>query len=210
MSLSQQIDQFLQKRTRSERQLIYVTLAILIAFLAYEYLLPISKRFMNTEKRKRDQIRKKLEEDKNYLRIMTVKGDPEYYIKFYNRQIQEQKRRYQALVDKKRYLEERIQELSYLLYNKQKWAQFLNSLTHKAAEYKVQIDYIENTFLDVSENFGHVLEVEIGCKGAFKDLIAYLNDIEQSDLVVDVYSLQMEGAQPTNLTFKVSVWGINL
>ncbi|MRJ03164.1 MAG: hypothetical protein GXO19_02190 [Epsilonproteobacteria bacterium] len=210
MSLDQRIDNFFKGRSQSEKNLLYLTVLLVVAWLLYEYLATPSERFMKREKRKKEKIAAKLKEDKTFLERMKVKGDQEYYIKFYRKKIEGQKARYAQVVEKKNYLEKKIKELSYLLYNKQKWAEFLNSLTHKASQNRVKIDFIENTFLDVTKNFGHVLEVEIGCEGDFKNLIAYLNDIEQSDLVVDIYALQMVGAKPTKLTFKVSVWGINL
>ncbi len=209
MSLSQRIDTFFNERKKSEKILIYTSIFILVLAIAYQYLMPISENFLRKSKAHKQQIEAKLNMDLAYLNAMKVNGDQEYYIKFYNKQIEQQKVLFKKIADKKSYLDHKIKELSYLLYNKRKWAEFLNSITHKAAKNNVDIDYIENNFLDITKNFGHVLEIEVGCNGNYQNLIGFLNDIEQSDLVVDIYALEMVGANPTQLQFKVSVWGIN-
>ncbi len=40
-------------------------------------------------------------------------------------------------------------------------------------------------------------------------MIKFMNQIEESELVVDIYNIQLESNQTINANFKVSVWGIN-
>ncbi len=210
MSIIERIDEFFVRRTASERFLIITSIFALIIAISFEYLVPMSEGFLSKNKAKKEEIEAKILADKSYLNSMTVNGDPEYYVKFYQREIENAKQRFAAVQDKYNYLVHKIEELSYLLYNKKRWAEFLDSITKKANANNVDIDYISNTFLDTTHEFGHVLEIEVGCNGDFQNLVGFLNDIEQSDLVVDVYALEMEGANPTQLQFKVSVWGISL
>ncbi len=209
MSLLKKIDDLFATRKRSEILLINATIFFGIVALAYQYLFPWSERLLKEAKAQKQAIESKINIDKAYLRAMTVNGDPNYYIKQYTKSIQQLKQRFRYISDKEEYLDFKIRELSYLLYNKKRWAQFLNSLTQKAAKNGVEINYILNNFLDVTKNFGHVLEVEISCNGDFKNLISYINAIEQSDLVVDVYDLSILNKTPLETIFKVSVWGIN-
>jgi lipopolysaccharide export LptBFGC system permease protein LptF len=210
MSIVDKIDSFFEKRSQSEQTVLIFGVFLLIMFLSYEYLTPMSEEYLRKNRARKESIQKKINEDKQFLQRYTRNGDPEYYIKELQRKIEAQKRKYAALDDKYRYLVFKIKELSYLLYNKQRWAQFLDSITKKAHASNVDIDYISNTFLDTTKEFGHVLEIEVGCNGEYKNLISFIDAIEQSDLVVDVYELKMEGANPTQLQFKVSVWGISL
>jgi len=209
MSLAQKIDNFFSQRKQSEKILIYTSIFILVLAIAYQYLMPISEDFLRRAKSQKQQIETKLNMDMAYLNAMKVNGDQEYYVKYYAKEIAQQKELFKKIADKKAYLDHKIKELSYLLYNKRKWAEFLNSITHKAAKNGVDVDYIANNFLDITKEFGHVLEIEVGCNGDFHGLVGFLNDIEQSDLVVDIYALRMVGANPTQLQFKVSVWGIS-
>ncbi|NPA63747.1 MAG: hypothetical protein GXO16_02110 [Epsilonproteobacteria bacterium] len=210
MSLTERIDSFFSRRTPTEQLLIIAAIFIVILAISFEYIAPLSESFMKKNKAQKEEIEAKIKDDRSYLKVMTVNGDPEYYVKLYRSEIEKAKQQYLAIQDKYNYLVYKIKELSYLLYNKKRWAQFLDSITKKANANGVDIDYISNTFFDTTNEFGHVLEIEVGCNGEFRDLIGFLNDIEQSDLVVDVYALEMEGANPTQLQFKVSVWGISL
>ncbi|BCD68074.1 type 4a pilus biogenesis protein PilO [Nitratiruptor sp. YY09-18] len=209
MKLLRKIDEFFSQRKSSEKYLIYATIFIGIVLLSYQYLFPMTEKMMKTALAQKNSIEAKINMDKAYLRGITVNGDELFYIKQFSLQIGKLKGRLTEIIDKKDYLNQKIKELSYLLYNEKKWAEFLNSLTQKAAKNGVQIDYILNNFLDVTKNFGHVLEVEIGCNGDYKNLISYINSIEQSDLVVDVYEIDMDGGEPIKTILKVSVWGIN-
>jgi len=210
MSIVERIDNYFGQRKRSEKILLYIAIILAILAIFYQYIFPMSESFLRKERSKKDDIEKRLNIDLSYLNAMKVNGDQDYYIKFYTNQIANERKKFEMIADKKDYLDHKIKDLSYLLYNKKKWAHFLNSITQKAAKNGVDIDYIENTFLDINKNFGHVLEISIGCKGGYRNLIGFINDIEQSDLVVDIYELEMSGANPIELQFKVSVWGIRL
>jgi len=209
MTLLKKLDDLFAKRQKTEILLINATIFLGIMALVYQYLFPWSEKLLKEAKAKKEAIENKINADKAYIRAMSLNGDSTYYIKQYTKTIQELKKRFHYIKAKEEYLDHKIRELSYLLYNKKKWAQFLNSLTQKAAKNRVEINYILNNFLDVTKNFGHVLEVEISCNGDFNNLISYINDIEQSDLVVDVYELSIVNKNPLETIFKVSVWGIN-
>ncbi len=209
MTLLKKLDDLFAKRQKTEILLINATIFLGIMALVYQYLFPWSEKLLKEAKAKKEAIENKINTDKTYIRAMSLNGDSTYYIKQYTKTIQKLKKRFHYIKAKEEYLDYKIRELSYLLYNKKKWAQFLNSLTQKAAKNRVEINYILNNFLDVTKNFGHVLEVEISCNGDFKNLISYINDIEQSDLVVDVYELSIVNKNPLETIFKVSVWGIN-
>jgi len=68
---------------------------------------------------------------------------------------------------------------------------------------------ISNKFVNNQDSFGHVLEIGVDCKGGYTNMIKFMNQIEESELVVDIYNIQLESNQTINANFKVSVWGIN-
>ncbi|NPA64393.1 MAG: type 4a pilus biogenesis protein PilO [Epsilonproteobacteria bacterium] len=210
MRLLDSLDKFLEKRTKNERFLLLATIFVGSFALSYQYLLPQAMAFMKKERNKKILIESKLKRDLDYINSMTVNGDQEYYIKAFTKQIEELKKKLQELERQKEYIDLKMNELTYLLYNKKRWANFLYSITQKAYRNRVKIEYIVNTFLDITKEFGHVLEIEIGCNGNFKNLVGFINDLEESDLIVDIYALEMAGKNPTKLTLKVSIWGISL
>ena len=74
----------------------------------------------------------------------------------------------------------------------------------------IDIEFIKNKKIDNKGNFGHVLEVEVGAKGNFKDIVKFINVMEQNTLVTDVYSSIFEGTNDgISADINISVWGIN-
>jgi uncharacterized UPF0146 family protein len=86
-------------------------------------------------------------------------------------------------------------------------------VTHKAEIQNVDLEYITNNYVNENTgNFGHVLEIGIGCKGPYKNIVKFMNELEQNVLVTDIF--QSELVADTNSTYTVadiniSVWGIN-
>ncbi len=66
--------------------------------------------------------------------------------------------------------------------------------------------------LDSKGNFGHILEIFIGCEGEYKNIAKFINQIEKNVLVTDVYDTNIyldENSTTTLADIKISVWGIN-
>jgi len=209
MSVLKQLDSYLESRKSSEKVLLYLTIFALIFFLSYRYLFPLGEKILKEAKTERDRLLQKIEIDRAYLKSIAVHGDPQYSIKLASKRLENLTKKLQEIIQAEHYLDMKLKELSYLLYNKKKWAHFLDSLADKAQNHHVEIHYILNNFLDVTKNLGHVLEIEIKCSGEFQNILSYINSIEQSDLIVDIYDLQIKTPHPLTTTLKVSVWGIN-
>jgi len=99
-----------------------------------------------------------------------------------------------------------------MLFNQKNWSIFLNSITQTAEKENVDISYINNEFLNSNGNFGHVLEINLGCKGSYKDIVKFINDIEQNKLVTDIYGTNIyldDNTSEIVADINISVWGIN-
>jgi hypothetical protein len=99
-----------------------------------------------------------------------------------------------------------------MLFNKKSWSTFLNSITHTAQENNVDIRYITNQYLNSNGNFGHVLEITVGCKGSYKGIVKFINSIEQNRLVTDIYGTDIYldvNSIDIVADINISVWGIN-
>ncbi len=57
-----------------------------------------------------------------------------------------------------------------------------------------------------------MLEIGLGCKGEYKGIVKFMNEIEQNVLVTDIYgakfSLDANSSQVV-ADINISVWGIN-
>jgi len=206
------LDNSFASKKESEKWGIIVMVAGVIGFLAYSYLLPYTEDMYTKSERKKKSIEKSIADNNIYLRSITVRGDREFYVKKYNKDIERKKKNIQTLKDKITFIDSNLKKLSDMLFNKKSWSIFLNSITHKAEVNDVQLRYLDNTYTDNNGSFGHVLEIGIGCQGNYKNIVKFMNELEQNALVTDIFQTNLsldENSSDVIADINISVWGIN-
>lgn len=108
------------------------------------------------------------------------------------------------------YFDNKLKELSYLIFNEQSWADFLDNLAFLANKNNVKITKIINTFKEPNaQKIEQVLDINISVDGDYRDIISYINAIEESKLVVDVNNIDINS---TNGKLKgnmgIYIWGM--
>ena len=108
------------------------------------------------------------------------------------------------------YFDNKLKELSYLIFNEQSWADFLDNLAFLANKNNVKITKIINTFKEPNaQKIEQVLDVNISVDGDYRDIVSYINAIEESKLVVDVNNIDINS---TNGKLKgnmgIYIWGM--
>ncbi|MBD3807943.1 MAG: hypothetical protein IE880_04415, partial [Epsilonproteobacteria bacterium] len=72
---------------------------------------------------------------------------------------------------------------------------------------------LDNNFTESNKTtFGHVLEIKIKCQGDYKDILKFMNDVEQNRLVTDIYGSQLKVNKKRSAILadlNISVWGIS-
>ena len=115
--------------------------------------------------------------------------------------------------EKIKFIDSNLEKLSGMLFNQKSWSKFLNSITNKAEIQNVDLQYITNKYIDEHKgNFGHVLEIGVGCKGEYKNIINFMNEHEQNVLVTDIFKTEFisdSNSSQTVADIHISVWGIN-
>ena len=206
------MDRYFSSKKENEKWLIIVGVAGIIAYLAYIYLLPYTKKMYDTSESTKKRIEKSIAENTTYLNSITVNGDREFYVKKFDHDILLKKQNINVLDKKIIFIDKNLNKLSDMLFNQKSWSIFLNSITDRAEAQNVDIQYITNKYVDNNGSFGHVLEIGVGCKGEYKGIIKFINELEQNDLVTDVYSTNFtvdENSSQIMADINISVWGIN-
>ncbi len=206
------LDEYFAPKNESERWMIILGVAAIIAYMAYAYLLPYTEEMFRKSERTKANIEKSIKDNTTYLKSITVNGDREYYVKKYNRDIKNKKGQIEKLKKKIAFIDQNLEKLSDMLFNQKSWSKFLNSITNKAEVQNVDIQYITNKYVDHNGSFGHVLEISLGCKGSYKNLVKFMNELEQNTLVTDIYGSSLRADENTTdviTDINVSVWGIN-
>ena len=208
----EELDTYFAPKKESEKWLLIVGVAGIIAYLAYAYLLPYTEDLYNKSERTKKGLQKNIVEHNTYLNSITVSGDREFYVKKFDQDIKNKK---QAIVDTKEkitFIDGNLAKLSGMLFNQKSWSKFLNSITEKAIAHDVSIQYITNNYVDSNGSFGYVLEIAVGCRGEYKGIVNFINEIEQNRLVTDIYGTKFAVDTKTSdiiADINISVWGIN-
>ena len=206
------LDIYFAPKKESEKWVVILGFAGIIAYLGYAYLLPYTEDLYNKSERSKQSIQKSIVDNNTYLNSITVGGDREFFVKKFDNEIATKKENIVTITDKIKFIDSNLEKLSDMLFNQKSWSKFLNSITNKAEIQNVDLQYITNKYVENNGSFGHVLEIGVGCKGEYKNIIKFMNELEQNVLVTDIF--ETEFTSDTNSSkivadIHISVWGIN-
>ena len=208
----EELDTYFAPKKESEKWLVILGVAGVIAYIAYAYLLPYTEKMYKKSETTKKSIQKSIINNNTYLNSITVSGDRNYYVRKFDSDIVRKKANIVKINSNIKFIDSNLEKLSDMLFNQKSWSKFLNSITHKAEIQNVDIQYITNNYVDNKGSFGHVLEIAVGCKGEYKSIVKFMNEIEQNVLVTDIYGAKFTSdANSSEVTgdIKISVWGIN-
>jgi hypothetical protein len=205
------LDAHFAPKKESEKWLMILGVAGIIAYVAYAYLLPYTETMYKKSESTKKSIQKSIIDNNTYLNSITVSGDREYYVKKFDSDIQKKKGNIVKINDNIDFINKNLGKLSDMLFNQKSWSKFLNSITHTAELQNVDLNYITNKYVDSNGSFGHVLEIAVGCKGDYRNIVKFMNEIEQNTLVTDIYGSKFISDVNSSKIFadiNISVWGI--
>jgi len=208
----EELDAYFAPKKESEKWLVILGVAGIIAYLAYAYLLPYTEDMYKKSERSKKGIQKSIVDNNTYLNSITVGGDRSFYVKKFDKDILDKKDKITKTTGKIKFINSNLNQLSDMLFNQKSWSKFLNSITDKAEIHNVDIQYITNNYVDNNGSFGYVLEIAVGCKGEYKGIVKFMNELEQNTLVTDIYGTKFyldSNSSDIVADINISVWGIN-
>ena len=203
-SILLKVDRVLDKKEKREINYIYIMIIGSIFYLSYTYLFAFSELVYEHNREQIIKLKNDIRNDEIYLQSHTQNE-----LRKLSKEITKNKKEVSELMVEKEYIEYELNNISYLYYDEKVWGEFIDSIAQKAKNYGVVLINLGNTFVKERSDFGHVLELELNVEGSFASIIRFLNSIEQSNLVIDVFELEMKTGDTINSNFKISVWGIN-
>lgn len=208
-SLFDKIDTFFAGKKKNEVYLIFMMLFAVVGFVSYSYLLPVTDAMLKQSTRYAKDAEKKLKDEQNYLASVSRDGDENYMIKKFKADIENSKLLLEKTTYTNAYVDNKLKELSYLLFNDENWAKFLHSITQLAQKYSMRIKVIENKMNEPSlQKIEQILSLKVDFNGAFANTMKFMNAIEESELVVDIYELNCTGKRNIEGQFNIAVWGM--
>ncbi len=208
-TLFDKIDGFFQEKKGSEISLIFLMLFLFVGFLSYSYIFPITDVMLKQTIKNSQDMERKLLDTKSYLASVSRDSDNSFLIKKVKNDIDNTKVVLEKTTFTNAYVDEKLKELSYLLFNDENWARFLNSVTQLAQKYAVNIKVIENKINEPSiQKIEQILNLKVEFNGSFVNSMKFINAIEESELVVDIYELSFKGGKNIEGQVNIAVWGM--
>lgn len=209
LSMLDKIDNYLKEKKSSELSLVFLMVFVAVGFVAYSTLFPVTQTILEKTQSSHKSINSKLNQEIAYLNSVTRNGDRNFMIKQMSAEVEKQK---QLLNDTKfanAHIDTRLKELSYLLFNDKNWAKFIDSIAFIAQKYDIKVSLIGNSFFEPNlQEIKQVLTVKVDFDGEFNNILKFINEIEESELVVDIYSLNLESSDTIVGTLDIAVWGM--
>ena len=182
----------------------------LSAAIAYYAVIPYAQNYYDESIRENDQITQDLNKVNSYLSTVSQGDDRNFMINKKQNELLQQQNKLADAQNMNQYFDNKLKELSYLIFNEQSWADFLDNLAFLANKNNVKITKIINTFKEPNaQKIEQVLDVNISVDGDYRDIVSYINAIEESKLVVDVNNIDINS---TNGKLKgnmgIYIWGM--
>ncbi len=209
VDLLERLDNFFKGKKATEAYIIISLPIMVIAYVTYEFAIPLTQERYDNSYKRLTQTEKTIAQLEKEMNRLTVNGDKMYRVKELESEIKNLKTTTASLNDASDYIDAKMVAISDILFNRESWSEFLDSITQKAKDNKIKIQSLENRFLDQKGEFGHVLEISVAAQGEFKNMISFLATIEQSELLVDIYAMDMNASKKIDGKYDISVWGFN-
>lgn len=208
------IDNYFDGKKPSEVTLMLIMALVLSGVIAYYAVIQYAQDYYDNSMSTNSQTTDQLNKVNAYLDSVSQNNDRNNDRNFkINQKQNELKQRQNELADAKnmnQYFDNKLRELSYLIFNEQSWADFLDSLALLANKNNVKITKIVNTFKEPNaQKIEQILDINVSVDGNYKDIIGYINAIEESKLVVDVNGIDInstDGKLKGNMG--IYIWGM--
>jgi len=203
--LFDQIDDFFNSKKPSEASMFLGVIALGIAYGVYQFIFLETDKSIQDTQTKIGSVKQKINTERNYLNTNSLAS-----LGKLKSDLKQKKIAFDNTIYKMSYVDNTLTELSYLLFDDQSWANFVDNISYLAKKYHVNIEEIGNKFYTPTfQEITHVVEVDVKSNGNLKNMVKFLNAIEESQLVVDVSSISMEKPKDNvEASFKIAVWGM--
>ena len=205
-SYAKKIDEFFYQKKDSEQKMFYIMIMAIIAYLVYQFVFAQTDMMRKNSYSRYTDMKNQVMQKQSYLRINSNQRLAKLRNDLKVKQVS-----YDNTLYKISYVDNTLSELSYLLFNDENWAKFVDNISHLAKNYGLEIKKISNKFFKPTyQKVSQVVTIDVKTKSSYTNMMKFLNKIEESKLVVDVTDMNV--SQPGSKlvsSFKISVWGMD-
>ncbi len=204
-TIGDKIDAYFADKKPSEASLLYLGAMLFVGFLVYQFVFLETDKNIKITESQFSVIKKKVDEERRYLSSNTPAR-----LQQLKKLVEAQYAEYDDTNYKISYVDNTLTELSYLLFDDENWASFVDDISHLAKKYSINIQEIANKFYEPTfQKITHVVEIDVKSSGKFSNMVKFLNEIEESQMVIDVHQIQITKPEDKlEGLFKIAVWGM--
>ena len=204
------IDNYFDEKKPSEVTMMLIVAFFLSVAIAYYEVIPYAQNYYDDSIRENDRITQDLNKVNSYLSTVSQGSDRNFMINQKQNELMQQQNKLVDAQNMNQYFDNKLKELSYLIFNEQSWADFLDNLAFLANKNNVKITKIINTFKEPNaQKIEQVLDINISVDGDYRDIISYINAIEESKLVVDVNNIDINSTNgKLRGNMGIYIWGM--
>ena len=199
----QKIDASFKEKGQKDIYMMYIMIFALIFAFSYLLFWDSSEAEFIAKRKQVTTIESKIADDNRYLQL-----NPPSKVTRIENDIKEAQKQMLAYRDNNQYIKNKIEEISSLVYDEQTWGEYLHSISKYAIKHDMKILEFNNKLAEKEGSFGHVLDIRVSSTGDFKNTLKFINALEQSELVVDLHTLDIKVKTELENDLYISVWGI--
>lgn len=200
------IDQFMGKRTSSEKFIIFLSIFLSILYYIWIAVHPISESKMLTAKRDLQASQTKLNTQIAYLRSKSKGNNDKLLVEKLQNIVDQMKIRYESMVVENSVMDDKMKRLSSTLSKDDLWTILIDQYSKIAKKHSMKVNHIKNEIFNVSlKSFDKFIYFNMNVTGKFKNLVMFLNDIEQSATFVELNNLELNSSQKLTLDFDIII-----
>ncbi|ASM40143.1 type 4a pilus biogenesis protein PilO [Campylobacter sp. RM12327] len=210
ISYIDKIDNYFSLKTKNETSLIFMGIFSIVAFIFYILLFDPSIYEIEDAQKNYNITYKNLTDTNQYLQSVSQNNDDNFLVNQKIAALNNSKQNLQSIKDANKYFDDKLTQLSYLLFNEQNWAIFLNTISNLANENNIKIQKIKNEFKILTpQKIQQALNISIDLEGKFDNILEFINSIEESKLIVDIHKMDIVATQNSLIgKIDISVWGV--
>lgn len=197
------IDKALKDKSQKDINMIYIMVFGVIFAFSYLLFWDDAENSFVQKKAQVNNIKSKINKDNAYLL-----QNPQTKVTQLEKEIKNQQAQLLTYKDNNEYIKSKIEAISALIYDERTWGEYLHSISDNAKTNNIKILNFTNKYALNNKSFGHVLDITLKVKGNYKNTLNFINNLEKSELVVDIHHLKLEAKQNLNTDLNISVWGI--
>ncbi len=200
------IDAQFEGRKESEKIILYTLPFIVLGFLSYKFLFPISEKFVSSKKQEHSQLTKQIEETKEYLKtkeqLAAMIAQAEANNKALSIKLQNMQAKNTAIAND-------LLKLGFIKMNDENSLEFAHYITSAAAESKTKLISMNTKLSDKKFGvFQKEFTAELNSSGNFKSTLSFINAIENSKMFLRIQHLKIVGAGELNSSMVIRVYGL--